>query len=460
MLNPFSCTTAEAYLPLRTAAATPWNNISDRRDHTSGLSAEQQHKPMFTGIPPPPSWPRSASHNNKVSYNYNRSDNSQITPYIFGNEPPEYRGYTVIPSSSRNATPIMSGSSNNGYNYPAPQQRLTNTTSSPTTSASMFPDANEREFLSKIDNQLLTHNQQPQSFNDQLLLQQDHAYELQQQPFVPPASQHHVALPPPQPQYYPQQQPIIPPIPHQQYYVAPPPPPQYYAQQQPRLINSQNRPSSMVLYDNSNPNYDYFHTGRTYGNSIQDDMREPETYRGDERYNGNKLSIPYRPHQKQRSARKDFDQAFEELTTELRQALRIRSMKHSSEVEYEFWDRQVKRLNRRFLELQQSQFSSTVPHSTMMQPYQRPSARSINSRPFNNTNNSSFLVPAVPKRTHDSKQQNCRVVKVQSPGDLPEGYQFTARRKGELLLITVPKGGVEKGEIFSVPLVDDDSVYR
>lgn len=298
----------------------------------------------------------------------------------------------------------------------------------------MFPDANEREFLSKIDNQFYTHNQQHQSFNDQLMLQPDHAYELQQQPFVPPASQHHVSLPPPQPQYYPQQHSIIPPIANQQYYVAPPPPtPQFYAQQLPRLINSQNRPSSMVLYDNSNPNYDYIHTGRTYGNSIQDDMREPETYRGDERYNGNKSAIPYKPPQKQRFAKQDFDQAFEELSTELRQALRIRSMKHSSEVEYEFWDRQVKRLNRRFLELQQSQFSATVPHSRMMQPYQRSSARSVNSRRFNSTNNSSFL----PERTHDSKQQNHRLVKVQSPGDLPEGYQFTARRKGELLLITV-----------------------
>jgi len=41
---------------------------------------------------------------------------------------------------------------------------------------------------------------------------------------------------------------------------------------------------------------------------------------------------------------------------------------------------------------------------------------------------------------------------VKAPGDLPEGFKFKAQMDGQILLATVPKGGVKKGEFFPVPL--------
>jgi hypothetical protein len=44
------------------------------------------------------------------------------------------------------------------------------------------------------------------------------------------------------------------------------------------------------------------------------------------------------------------------------------------------------------------------------------------------------------------------MMQVTAPATLPEGYQFDAQIGERVVQITVPLGGVEKGQSFSVPL--------
>ena len=46
-------------------------------------------------------------------------------------------------------------------------------------------------------------------------------------------------------------------------------------------------------------------------------------------------------------------------------------------------------------------------------------------------------------------------VKIRAPASLPEGYRFTAKMGDRTIVATVPPGGVQKGQIFSVPVVDE-----
>jgi Cys-rich protein (TIGR01571 family) len=43
------------------------------------------------------------------------------------------------------------------------------------------------------------------------------------------------------------------------------------------------------------------------------------------------------------------------------------------------------------------------------------------------------------------------MVKVQSPADLEEGYQFDAVIDGQTITVTVPPGGVKEGQVFEAP---------
>jgi hypothetical protein len=52
--------------------------------------------------------------------------------------------------------------------------------------------------------------------------------------------------------------------------------------------------------------------------------------------------------------------------------------------------------------------------------------------------------PSTPENARSS------IVKVRAPASLPEGYRFTAKMGDRTIVATVPKGGVQKGEIFSV----------
>jgi hypothetical protein len=44
------------------------------------------------------------------------------------------------------------------------------------------------------------------------------------------------------------------------------------------------------------------------------------------------------------------------------------------------------------------------------------------------------------------------MMQVVAPATLPEGYEFEASIGDRLVKITVPQGGIEKGQTFSVPL--------
>ena len=50
-----------------------------------------------------------------------------------------------------------------------------------------------------------------------------------------------------------------------------------------------------------------------------------------------------------------------------------------------------------------------------------------------------------------------RKIKVRAPEDLKEGYEFTTKVKGQVIRSTIPKGGVKKGEIISVPYLPGSS---
>jgi hypothetical protein len=57
--------------------------------------------------------------------------------------------------------------------------------------------------------------------------------------------------------------------------------------------------------------------------------------------------------------------------------------------------------------------------------------------------------PTIPARVSTSS-----MVKIRAPAALPEGYRFTAKMGDRTIVATVPPGGVQKGEIFAVPVSD------
>lgn len=57
--------------------------------------------------------------------------------------------------------------------------------------------------------------------------------------------------------------------------------------------------------------------------------------------------------------------------------------------------------------------------------------------------------------TYQSSQRSVQHVRVKAPADLQEGYKFKAKFGDRVILAKVPRGGVRKGEIFAVPVVDD-----
>lgn len=65
-----------------------------------------------------------------------------------------------------------------------------------------------------------------------------------------------------------------------------------------------------------------------------------------------------------------------------------------------------------------------------------------------------YLKPKYDK-IGDESYGMCKKVKVRAPADLPEGYSFKAAFGNEAILAVVPKGGVRKGDVFSVNLLDE-----
>jgi hypothetical protein len=267
----------------------------------------------------------------------------------------------------------------------------------------MFPDANEKEFMSRIDYQhTYDQSRKPYTFNERLLLQQGNAYESP-----------HCERPP-----------------------LPPP------QRMPLLRPNYNAPTRGMNYLHS-PRYNDWYGSN--GEIIQDERREPEQYFDnrnvftmngtDRRGFTNRTAYSRQPITPQKQQPQSFDalldKALDETCKEIRYALRIRSMYHSTEQEYDFWDRQIQRLNQRFSDLQQEYNQLPVTLQKKLSPPQRTSPQK-----YSLTNDRQTIEPV--NVTDDDKQQDrTKFIKVKSPGNLPEGHQFTAQWKGELLLVTV-----------------------
>lgn len=356
---------------------------------------------MFCGIPPVSS--PTAVINNRGPANCRFSGNDEIAPYFSPDEPPVYRGYSVTPTArggGRATTGPMTISNNNFIGGYSP--------TTPPIPSSMFPDANETEFLSRIEyQQIYGQPKQPYTFNERLLRQQGYAHESPQYTIPPTAQPQHLS-------------------------------PQYFGQHQTRTMNNLDLPPYAACPNSSiRPNKNNY-----LRELLQDDVREPETYFDERKYYGinatpqrslTHRNYDYRPsiiQQKQQPMSFDslLDKSLEDICQELRYALRIRSMFHSSEDEYEFWDRQIHRLNQRFAELQQEY--NQLPSSTALRK------KLANSSKKSAPNGRQTTTPYV-GTTDDQQQDRTKFIKVKSPGNLSEGHQFTARWKGELLLVTV-----------------------
>ena len=63
------------------------------------------------------------------------------------------------------------------------------------------------------------------------------------------------------------------------------------------------------------------------------------------------------------------------------------------------------------------------------------------------------LVAEVEKKATTPKSILKRRIKVRAPRDLEEGYLFSTVVKGSTIKSTIPKGGVKKGDIFTIPYI-------
>jgi hypothetical protein len=65
-----------------------------------------------------------------------------------------------------------------------------------------------------------------------------------------------------------------------------------------------------------------------------------------------------------------------------------------------------------------------------------------------------LTIPEQGSMTMTAVVASSPTVQVEAPADLPEGYEFQATLPGQqcMIKVTVPPGGVEKGQYFAVPL--------
>ncbi|KAL3798701.1 hypothetical protein HJC23_004452 [Cyclotella cryptica] len=68
-----------------------------------------------------------------------------------------------------------------------------------------------------------------------------------------------------------------------------------------------------------------------------------------------------------------------------------------------------------------------------------------------------FIATATPVGTVSAVANS--FLEVVAPATLPEGYIFEAEVDGKTITVTVPKGGVEEGEKFSIPLDPESDAY-
>jgi hypothetical protein len=136
---------------------------------------------------------------------------------------------------------------------------------------------------------------------------------------------------------------------------------------------------------------------------------------------------------------KEQSEARHQILREVRQAMEMRDI--SSEVEDRlFWEKQIATLNGSLKSL----------CSLHASPSQGSGWRDSTNGAFNSGSGAD-----VPWSTPSPSQSNHTTVKVQAPENLPAGHQFTVRLNGRVLKATVPSGGVRKGDVFSIRIPSD-----
>lgn len=129
-------------------------------------------------------------------------------------------------------------------------------------------------------------------------------------------------------------------------------------------------------------------------------------------------------------------EARQQIVAEIRQALEMRDSSRDVR-DVEFWERQIKTLNRALRKLGNSPSS-----------FAGSSDASFGGRDL--VASSSWQSEETSSRASAISGRSYGMVRVRAPADLPGGHQFTAMVHGSEIRATVPRGGVRGGETFSV----------
>jgi hypothetical protein len=131
---------------------------------------------------------------------------------------------------------------------------------------------------------------------------------------------------------------------------------------------------------------------------------------------------------------KEQSEARHQILKEIRQAMEMRDLTRDS-TDRQFWDRQVSTLNASLQRL----WDHHIAHNGGV------GGGSEYGRHFND-------VSTMPVNIPDARAavNNYTTVKVQAPDNLPAGHQFTIRVNGKPMKAQVPAGGVRKGDVFTI----------
>ena len=134
--------------------------------------------------------------------------------------------------------------------------------------------------------------------------------------------------------------------------------------------------------------------------------------------------------------------ARQQIVAEIRQAMEMRDSARDVR-DVEFWGKQIKTLNRALRKLGSSPSSFTGSSSDAYS-----GGRDLLASSSWQSEEASSRASAISGRSS--------IVRVKAPTDLPGGHEFTAMVHGSEIRATVPRGGVRRGETFSVHPEDDD----
>lgn len=134
--------------------------------------------------------------------------------------------------------------------------------------------------------------------------------------------------------------------------------------------------------------------------------------------------------------------ARQQIVAEIRQAMEMRDSARDVN-DLEFWERQIKTLNRALQRLGSKSGSFTGS------PGAYSGGRDL-------LTSSSWQSEETSSRASAISGRSSSIVRVRAPTDLPGGHEFTAMVRGSEIRATVPRGGVRRGETFSVHPEEDD----